>query len=61
MADGKPAHGSVPDVDDQQQRRRRSFNDRAGNYRLARPPYPDEVYQLLATRCGLRPASPFWR
>jgi SAM-dependent methyltransferase len=32
-----------------------SFDVRADDYRLARPPYPAELYQLLADRCGLAP------
>lgn len=48
---------TVMAVDRRQEARRRSFNERAGEYRLARPPYPDEVYDLLATRCGLAPSS----
>lgn len=40
---------------EQDTRRRRSFNDRADDYRLARPAYPVEVYDVLALRCGLGP------
>jgi trans-aconitate methyltransferase len=32
-----------------------SFNAAAGTYRRGRPPYPDAVFDLLASRCGLRP------
>jgi SAM-dependent methyltransferase len=37
--------------------RRLSFDERADEYRLARPLYPDRVYQVLANRCGLGPGS----
>ena len=37
--------------------RRLSFNARADEYRLARPPYPNRVYDLLAQRCGLGPGT----
>jgi len=37
--------------------RRLSFNARADEYRLARPPYPERVYDLLAQRCGLGPGT----
>jgi SAM-dependent methyltransferase len=40
-----------------QEWRRRSFNERAEEYRLARPPYPARVYQLLSERCGLGPGT----
>lgn len=33
--------------------RRMSFNARADEYRLARPPYPERLYEILAKRCGL--------
>ena len=32
-----------------------SFESAAGIYRRGRPPYPAEVFDLLAARCGLRP------
>jgi SAM-dependent methyltransferase len=38
-----------------QRRRGASFNERADEYRLARPPYPARVYHVVAQRCGLRP------
>jgi SAM-dependent methyltransferase len=34
-----------------------SFNRSAAAYRLARPSYPPEVYEILATRCGLGPGT----
>src|SRR5262245_2144681 len=37
--------------------RRLSFEERADDYRQARPPYPAEVYELLADRCGLGPGA----
>jgi SAM-dependent methyltransferase len=37
--------------------RRLSFNDHAATYRLARPPYPRQVYDLLASECGLGEGS----
>jgi SAM-dependent methyltransferase len=37
--------------------RRLSFNARADEYRLARPPYPERVYDLLGQRCGLGPGT----
>lgn len=37
--------------------RRMSFNAAATTYHRGRPPYPDEVFHLLADRCGLRPGS----
>jgi len=37
--------------------RRLSFDARADEYRLARPPYPDRVYQVLTERCGLGPGT----
>src|SRR3979490_1326502 len=39
-------------MNDRQASRRLSFNDRADNYRLARPAYPQRVYELLAEVCG---------
>ncbi|GIG65285.1 class I SAM-dependent methyltransferase [Phytomonospora endophytica] len=35
--------------------RRMSFNASAAAYHRGRPPYPDAVFDLLTTRCGLRP------
>ncbi len=35
--------------------RRLSFNRAAETYRRGRPPYPDEVFELLSARCGLAP------
>ena len=32
-----------------------SFDAAASTYHRGRPPYPDEVFDLLARRCGLRP------
>jgi SAM-dependent methyltransferase len=37
--------------------RRRSFDTVAGTYHRGRPPYPPEVFELLASRCGLRPGA----
>lgn len=37
--------------------RRLSFEERADDYRHARPPYPVQVYELLAQRCGLGPGT----
>lgn len=34
-----------------------SFNSAASTYHRGRPPYPDAVFDLLATRCGLRPGA----
>ena len=34
--------------------RRLSFNEHADLYRVARPPYPRQLYDLLETVCGLR-------
>ena len=34
-----------------------SFNAAAQVYHRGRPPYPAEVFDLLATRCGLRPGA----
>lgn len=41
------------DTLDRDRLRRHAFDARADEYRLARPPYPAEVYELLADRCGL--------
>jgi SAM-dependent methyltransferase len=32
-----------------------SFEARADEYRLARPPYPEQLYEILEQRCGLGP------
>jgi SAM-dependent methyltransferase len=37
--------------------RRMSFEARADEYRVARPPYPDRLYEILAQRCGLGPGT----
>ena len=37
--------------------RRLRFNDCADTYRMARPPYPRRLYDLLASECGLGPES----
>jgi len=42
---------------DQHDQRRRSFDRDAAGYDQARPGYPDAIYDLLATRCGLRAGS----
>jgi SAM-dependent methyltransferase len=34
-----------------------SFNSAASTYHRGRPPYPDAVFDLLASRCGLRPGA----
>lgn len=34
-----------------------SFNAAADTYRRGRPPYPDAVFDLLVSRCGLRPGT----
>lgn len=34
-----------------------SFDDDVANYEAARPPYPDALFDLLATRCGIGPAA----
>jgi SAM-dependent methyltransferase len=34
-----------------------SFNAAASTYQRGRPPYPDMVFDLLASRCGLRPGA----
>lgn len=34
-----------------------SFEARADEYRLARPPYPERLYEILAQRCGLGPGT----
>jgi SAM-dependent methyltransferase len=44
-------------VNDRELARRWSFNERADEYRLARPPYPQRVYELLVQRCGLGPGK----
>ncbi|HTF07296.1 MAG TPA: methyltransferase domain-containing protein [Asanoa sp.] len=41
----------------QRGQRRMSFNAAAGTYRRGRPPYPEAVFDLLASRCGLRPGA----
>lgn len=37
--------------------RRMSFNASASTYHRGRPPYPDAVFDLLTSRCGLRPGA----
>ncbi len=37
--------------------RRMSFDARAEDYRLARPAYPAELYEILTDRCGLGPGA----
>jgi SAM-dependent methyltransferase len=37
--------------------RRMSFEERADEYRLARPPYPERLYEILTHRCGLGPGK----
>jgi SAM-dependent methyltransferase len=37
--------------------RRMSFEARADEYRLARPPYPERLYEILVQRCGLGPGT----
>jgi SAM-dependent methyltransferase len=37
--------------------RRHSFDRNASSYAAARPPYPDLVYRLLTSHCGLGPGS----
>lgn len=34
-----------------------SFEARADEYRTARPPYPDRLYEILVQRCGLGPGT----
>jgi tRNA A58 N-methylase Trm61 len=34
-----------------------SFNAAASTYHRGRPAYPDAVFDLLASRCGLRPGA----
>lgn len=34
-----------------------SFNAAASTYHRCRPPYPDAVFDLLTSRCGLRPGA----
>jgi len=34
-----------------------SFNATASTYHRGRPPYPQEVFDILASRCGLRPGA----
>lgn len=40
-----------------QPHRRMSFNNAAPTYHRGRPRYPDAVFDLLTTRCGLRPGA----
>jgi hypothetical protein len=42
--------GSEPD-------RRRLFGSDPTNYHEARPEYPERVYELLTSRCGLGPGT----
>ncbi len=35
-------------------RRRRSFDEDPDNYQAARPDYPQRVYEVLTSECGLR-------
>jgi protein-L-isoaspartate O-methyltransferase len=44
-------------VDERDLVRRRSFNERADEYRLGRPPYPSRVFDLLRECCGLTAGS----
>jgi SAM-dependent methyltransferase len=37
--------------------RRMSFNAAAGTYQRGRPPYPEAVFDLLASRCRLQPGA----
>ncbi|GIF45938.1 trans-aconitate methyltransferase [Asanoa ferruginea] len=41
----------------QRGQRRMSFNAAAETYRRGRPPYPEAVFDLLVSRCGLRPGT----
>nr|MDT0657883.1 class I SAM-dependent methyltransferase [Micromonospora sp. DSM 115978] len=44
----------MPDLPQAPPGRRMSFNAAASTYHRGRPPYPDTVFELLASRCGLR-------
>ncbi len=44
-------------MDERDLARRRSFNQRADEYHLGRPPYPPRVFELLRECCGLAAGS----